>query len=208
MTTRWRPPCLARIKALLARRNRQAIGGASRSLTAQQKGGKPDSMADISNDTTAQATGPHPFHMDGWISCAPFERLLNIKIAAASDGQATLTMPFLIDYAQGAGLMHGGALVSLADTAVVMAIKSLVPPLTHFATISLETKFLSPVKKGTITAKAEVVSRRGAILQGRATVYDEEHKAVLEFHSTFKIAANAKIKGITFDMGGSSGEDD
>jgi acyl-CoA thioesterase len=161
-------------------------------------------MANTPNDTKSQATGPHRFHMDGWISCAPFERLLNIKIAAAADGQATLTLPFLIDYAQGAGLMHGGALVSLADTAVVMAIKSLVPPLTHFATISLEAKFLAPVKQGTVTAKAEVTSRKGAILQGRATIFDEQHKAVLEFHSTFKIAANAEIRGITFDVGASS----
>ncbi|NIP52626.1 MAG: PaaI family thioesterase, partial [Phycisphaerae bacterium] len=61
---------------------------------------------------------------------------------------------FLIDFAQGGGLMHGGALVSLADTAVVMAIKSIVPPQTHFATISLQTKFLHPVKKGIVTARA------------------------------------------------------
>ena len=72
-------------------------------------------------------TGPHTFDMEGWISCAPFERLLHMEIVEASDGRATLTMPFLIDFAQGAGLLHGGALVSLADTAVVMAIKSLAP---------------------------------------------------------------------------------
>ena len=64
--------------------------------------------------------------MNQWISCAPFERLLNMTIVEACDGRATLTMPFLIDYAQGAGLMHGGALVSLADTAVAMAIKSII----------------------------------------------------------------------------------
>ncbi len=93
------------------------------------------------------ATGPHRFEMDQWISCAPFERLLNMTIVEACDGRAILTMPFLIDYAQGAGLMHGGALVSLADTAVVMAIKSLMAPLSHFATIELESRFLLPVKK-------------------------------------------------------------
>ena len=59
-------------------------------------------------------TGPHKFDMKGWISCAPFERLLHMEIVEASDGRATLTMPFLIDFAQGAGLLHGGALVSLA----------------------------------------------------------------------------------------------
>lgn len=147
------------------------------------------------------STGPHHFHMDGWLTCAPFERLLNITIVAARDGLATLTMPFLVDYANGAGLMHGGVLVGLADTAVVMAIKSLIPPCSHFATVSLETRFLLPVKKGTVTAKAEVVSREGVVLQGRATVFDEEERAVMEFASVFRIAKDPAIRGITFEKG-------
>ena len=146
-----------------------------------------------------QVTGPHKFNMDAWISCAPFERLLNMKIVEASDGMATLTMPFFIDLAQGGGLMHGGALVSLADTAVVMAIKSLVPPQTHFATISIESKFLYPVKQGIVTAKAQVVDRKAEMLQGQATVYDEAQRPVMEFSSVFKIAKDARIKGISYE---------
>jgi uncharacterized protein (TIGR00369 family) len=145
-----------------------------------------------------QVTGPHKFNMDAWISCAPFERLLNMKIVEASDGMATLTMPFFLDFAQGGGLMHGGALVSLADTAVVMAIKSLVPPQTHFATTSLKSKFLCPVKEGVVTAKARVVDRKGVTLQGQATVYDETQRPVMEFSSVFKIAKDARIKGISY----------
>ena len=95
-----------------------------------------------------ESTGPHHFAMEGWISCAPFERLLHMKIVEASEGKAILIMPFLLDFAQGAGLLHGGALVSLADTAVVMAIKSTLPPQTHFATISLETDFSARCGRG------------------------------------------------------------
>jgi uncharacterized protein (TIGR00369 family) len=144
------------------------------------------------------STGPHQFEMDGWISCAPFERLLNMEIVEAADGRAVLKMPFLIDYAQGGGLMHGGALVSLADTAVVMAIKSLIPPQSHFATVLCEAKFLLPVKEGTVTAKAKVVERQGRTLTGRATVYDDQERAVMEFSSTFKIARDIAIKGVIF----------
>jgi acyl-CoA thioesterase len=144
------------------------------------------------------STGPHQFEMDGWISCAPFERLLNLEIVEASEGQALLKMPFLIDYAQGGGLMHGGALVSLADTAVVMAIKSLIPPQSHFATILCEAKFFLPVKQGIVTAKAKVVERHDRTLKGRATVYDDEERAVMAFSSTFKIARDTTIKGVIF----------
>lgn len=144
------------------------------------------------------ATGPHRFEMSEWISCAPFERLLKMTIVEAADGRAKLTMPFLIDYAQGAGLLHGGALASLADTAVVMAIKSVIEPLSHFATTQMECRFLHPVKKGVVTAEAEVVSRDGRQLRGKAVLYDDEGKAVLEFCSTFKIARDARIRAIRF----------
>jgi uncharacterized protein (TIGR00369 family) len=150
------------------------------------------------SDTTCKSTGPHRFNMAGWISCAPFEKLLTMNIVEAENGRAVLTMPFLIDYAQGAGLMHGGALVSLADTAVVMAIKSLLAPETHFATISLESNFLYPVKEGVLTAIAQVGKQEERLLTGQATVYNEDNRAVLDFRSTFKVARDFRIRDITF----------
>ncbi len=143
-------------------------------------------------------TGPHQFQMEEWISCAPFERLLHMEIIEAGDGCAVLNMPFLSSFSQGAGIMHGGALVSLADTAVVMAIKSVLPPETHFGTVSMESRFLYPVRKGIVTARARVVNREGRTFRGEATVFDEKGKAVLEFASLFKVARDCKIQGVTF----------
>lgn len=147
---------------------------------------------------TTESTGPHRFSLEAWISAAPFERLLHISIVEATEGRATLTMPFRLDFAQGAGLMHGGALVSLADTAVVMAIKSLLPVGSHFATIRMETKFLHPVKQGVVTARARILSREDRIIEGQAILYDDQERAVVEFNSTFKIARDTKIAGVTF----------
>lgn len=145
-------------------------------------------------------TGPHRFEMDGWITCAPFEKLLGLEIVAAADGRATLKMPFRLQLAQGGGLMHGGALVSLADTAVVMAIKSLLPPRTHFATITLESRFLKPVTQGIVRAEARVVDRDGRNLTGQADVFDADANPVMTFRSTFKIAKDAKIRGVTIKV--------
>jgi len=153
-------------------------------------------------ETKEKSTGPHQFQMKDWISCAPFERLLHMRIIEALEGKATLIMPFFIDFAQGGGLMHGGALVSLADTAVVMAIKTLLPPQTHFATISMETKFLYPVKQGIVTAKARVTHQEERILKGQATLFNEDERPVMEFTSTFKIAKDRNIRGISIEKKG------
>lgn len=142
--------------------------------------------------------------MKEWISTAPFERLLHMEILEARDGEAVLTMPFVINLAQGGGLMHGGALVSLADTAVVMAIKSVIPPFSHFATITAETKYLAPVRQGVVTARARVTEREGRTLGGEAILYNDEEKAVMEFRAVFKIARDSRIQGVTFEDAGKS----
>jgi acyl-CoA thioesterase len=116
-----------------------------------------------------------------------------------SGGEAELTMPFLRDYAQAAGLMHGGALVSLADTAVGLAIRSVMAPGTYYATIALDAKYLLPVKKGIVTAKAKMTGREGRIITGEATLFDEEKRPVLEFRSTFKMAKDATVKNVIYE---------
>jgi uncharacterized protein (TIGR00369 family) len=151
-------------------------------------------MTDLPKAISSGSTGPHNVKLNDWISCAPFEMFLNMEIIIAENAKATLKMPFYYDYAQGAGLMHGGAIVSLADTAVVMAIKSFLPPQTHFATISLNSKFLYPVKKGIITARAEAIIEGDRTIRGKATVFNEENRPVLEFQSLFKIARDRQIK--------------
>ncbi len=139
-------------------------------------------------------TGPHHVRMDNWLACAPFESLLQMKIESAVDGHAVLSMPFLHQFSQGAGLLHGGALTSLADTAVAIACKSLLAPGTHFATLSLESTFLAPVQEGIVTAHAVVTKskRDQRTLHGQATVKDQNGKEVMRFTSLFRIARRQK----------------
>jgi uncharacterized protein (TIGR00369 family) len=121
-----------------------------------------------------------------------------MEIVKAEAGEAILRMPFVKSLAQGAGLMHGGALVSLADTAVVMAIKSVLLPGTHFVTISMGSRFLHPVKKGILEATAGIVERKGSTIKGSCDIFDGENRRVMVFDSVFKIARDAEIKDIVF----------
>jgi uncharacterized protein (TIGR00369 family) len=133
-------------------------------------------------------TGPHDVKLDSWISCAPFEKLVGIKIVTAENGWSCLTMPFVYELAQGQGLAHGGAIVTLADTAMAMAIKSFIPPGNRFGTTSLSAKFLRPVKKGILTAKAEAVMVKERQVEGKTTVFDDENRPVMQFSAVFKLA--------------------
>ena len=134
---------------------------------------------------------PLPFELPAWIACAPFEEYLGMRIEEAREGKAVLTMPFKVKLAQGKGLMHGGAVTALADTAVAMAIKSLLPEDTHFATIELGLRFHAPVRGGIVRAVATVAERDERTIKGEAEVFDEDGVKVATFSSVFRVKKSA-----------------
>ena len=96
-------------------------------------------------------------------------------------------MSFKVKHAQGKGLMHGGAVTALADTAVAMAIKSLLPEDTHFATVELNLQFHAPIRSGTVRAVAVAAFRAERTIEGEAEVFSEEGVKAATFRSVFKV---------------------
>ena len=137
---------------------------------------------------------PLPFELDGWVDLAPYERSLGMVIQSSGGGRAVLTMPFTVKLAQGKGLLHGGAVTSLADTAAAMAIKTLLPENTHFATVEMTTRFLAPVRGGIVTAKAqaEIDEEDKRIYRAEVFVIAENEAVVAEFWSEYKVAKNQR----------------
>lgn len=130
---------------------------------------------------------PLPFALPQWIALAPFEEYLGMQIESAHAGKAVLTMPFRVAHCQGMGLMHGGAVVSLADTALAMAIKTLLPEGTHFATIDMSLKFHAPVRWGVVTASAAVTEKSENDIAGEVEVITEEGIKAATFRAVFRI---------------------
>ncbi|MCM2264069.1 MAG: PaaI family thioesterase [Desulfuromonadales bacterium] len=133
-------------------------------------------------------SGETQFQLEGWVATAPFEDHVGLTIELAAAGDSRLSMPFRLCLANGGGVMHGGALVTLADTAVAMAIKSILPPGTIFATTELKTQFLAPVQTGTVVALARVRGPEGRTFFGEAELHDETGTVVARFQSVFRVA--------------------
>lgn len=128
-----------------------------------------------------------PFEMTEWIATAPFEEFLGITIHEAKNGKSILTMPFKAALCQGKGLMHGGAVVSLADTALAIAIKSLLPEGTDFVTIKMGLEFHAPVRWGLVRAEARVTDQEDRNIEGVTEIVTEEGVKAATFKATFRI---------------------
>ncbi|WP_243374758.1 PaaI family thioesterase [Geotalea sp. SG265] len=138
-------------------------------------------------DTRMPGGGEIPFELPRWIACAPFEEYLGMTIEEAAEGHAVLTMPFTVKLSQGVGFMHGGAITALADTAVAMAIKSVLPEGSNFVTMDLGLKFHAPVRSGVVRAVARIIERDERNIKGEAEVFDGEGIKVATFSSVFRV---------------------
>ncbi|MDY0189699.1 MAG: PaaI family thioesterase [Desulfuromonas sp.] len=148
---------------------------------------------------TDNRLGPHQVILHKWIDCAPFEKMLGIEIISANEGKAELTMPFLAASANGGSMLHGGALVTLADTAAVMAIKSVVPAGTHFGTTHMEVDFLHPVLQGIVTARSSVTEVQERLWDAVVELLDSDGRKVMQMQATFKISRRRLNENLKID---------
>src|SRR2546421_12498474 len=81
----------------------------------------------------------------GAVPPPPYVRLLNMRFIAVSDGSATFEMPASVDLYNPNNVVHGGALTSLADSAVGVAVFSTLAPAEKFNTAELHINFLKAV---------------------------------------------------------------
>jgi uncharacterized protein (TIGR00369 family) len=102
----------------------------------------------------------------------PFAKLLGIRIVAAAPERVSAAMLVRDDLCTNPAILHGGALMALADTLGACATIINLPPGASTTTIESKTNFLAPAPAGT-TITAECVAlhrgRRTMVWQTRVT---------------------------------------
>lgn len=89
-----------------------------------------------------------------------FPNLLGIQVEELRRDYARLCMPWRGDLNQQQGLMHGGAIATLIDTAVVPAIGTAYTDDRPFSTIEMSVRYIQPVRQEDLVAEGWV-TRRG-----------------------------------------------
>ena len=116
-----------------------------------------------------------------------YTRLLGMEFVGAARGEARIALELREELTRNEGLMHGGAVASLMDTASAFAVMSLLEPGQSTVTIDLTIHFLRPVLRGRIEARARVLraGRRIATLSIDTT--DEAGKLTATATTTYLI---------------------
>lgn len=117
---------------------------------------------------------------------------LDIRLAHAEQGQATLAMPLGEHLRQGGGKVAGGILATMADEAMAHAVLSSLPQGKAAVTAEMNIRYLrgaDPGKKGEITATASIIKHGQSLIVTEASVLDERGRLLATAGATFYVVS-------------------
>jgi 1,4-dihydroxy-2-naphthoyl-CoA hydrolase len=119
-----------------------------------------------------------PPDLDALIELMPFADHLGIRIEEAGPDRAVATLDHRAELCTAAGVMHGGVLMSLADSLGALVTFLGLPEGAGTATITSTTQMFRPVSSGTVRAVATVVHRGRTTVTAQTDLYDGEQRLV------------------------------
>ena len=115
----------------------------------------------------------------------PFAKLLGIELEDVEVGAATLALDIRTDHKQNHGVVHGGAVASLIDTAAAFAVISVLPTDERATTVDLTISYLRPLTKGRTKCTAKVVRAGRRLIVVSASVVDDSGTLVATALTTY-----------------------
>ena len=118
---------------------------------------------------------------------APWVRDLGLQAESLAEGEAVLRLPFDRKLTHVAGVVCGQVYMAAADTAMVLAVASILGEFKPMTTVSLNTSFLRPVSAGDVRVTARVLRRGKNLVFGEIALTDSEDKLVAHATTTYAL---------------------
>jgi uncharacterized protein (TIGR00369 family) len=107
----------------------------------------------------------------------PYWRTLGLELVEVEPGKAVFEGSVCPELLQN-GVLHGGVLASIADSACAVAAISRIFPENYATTINLQVSYLKPVVAGRFRAVGRCVRAGKTVLFSQAEVFDEKEALV------------------------------
>ena len=116
---------------------------------------------------------------------APFAGLLGIEVEAAAPEEVRGTLAWAPERCTAGGIMHGGALMGLADTlGGLCAFLNLPEGATATATVESKTNFFRPVRGGTVRATSRPLHAGRTFIVVQTDLADDDGRRVAQVTQT------------------------
>ncbi len=108
----------------------------------------------------------------------PYAKLIGLELGEMKPGEANLHLDIRDELKQNQGVVHGGAVASLIDTAAAFAVVTRLEPGERVTTTDLTIHYLRPITSGRLTATARIV-RGGRRLFVLAVQVTNDHEVLV-----------------------------
>lgn len=114
------------------------------------------------------------------VALMPFAQRLGIAVDEASADRVVARLDWAPHRCTAGGVMHGGALMALADTAGALVTFLGLPEGATTATITSTTQLLRPVAGGAVRAVAVPLHRGRTTVTAQTTLFDDRDRLVAQ----------------------------
>jgi 1,4-dihydroxy-2-naphthoyl-CoA hydrolase len=118
--------------------------------------------------------------LDELIAMMPFAAEMGIRLEEASPDRVVAVLPWAPRLCTTGGIMHGGALMSLADTAGALVAFLGLPEGASTATITSTTQLMRPVSTGWVRAVALPLHRGRTVVTVQTSLHDSDSRLVAQ----------------------------
>lgn len=128
----------------------------------------------------------------------PFYKYLGITVTEFDWGSAEIQLKVTRKLIQSAGFAHGGVIAALVDSAVGIALCTMVDPRDRITTIELHVNFIAPAKLGLLKTRGLILHRGKRTGVGDAEVRDEDGILIAKGSATYMIIKNGRKRAMDF----------
>jgi 1,4-dihydroxy-2-naphthoyl-CoA hydrolase len=121
-----------------------------------------------------------PADLDALVALMPFAGQLGLVLDEASPDRVIARLAWAPQLCTSGGIMHGGVLMSLADTAGALVAYLGLPEGATTATITSTSQLFRPVSTGTVRAVAVPLHRGRTTVTAQTSLFDDRQRLVAQ----------------------------
>ncbi len=122
------------------------------------------------------------------LASSEFHTWAGMEVTEAAAGEVTVAMDVLDRHVNLQGLVHGGMLAILADTACGLSIRSAMSPGRLHVTTDLDIHYLSPAKPGRLFGRGKAIKVGRSLAFAEASVEDGDGTLLARAQSRFSVS--------------------
>lgn len=121
------------------------------------------------------------------VRASTFHEWFGLTLASASDGECTVEVALAPHHFNYQGIVHGGVIATLADTAIGLAVRTVLPEGRSHRTIQMNVHYLAKGVGDRLIGRGRAIHVGRSVAHGEGEVLDANGRVIARATATFAV---------------------